>query len=115
MITRDQQRARHAYQCVGQVQNNREDYKIIVHDFGANIIRSGLVAAISFIERNKNTQVVELFFQHLATASIPNIPNNGSQLPNKIRDLELEQYILVTREILKILVWFKRATQAIFD
>ena len=51
-MLRDQTRARHAYASVGTVPpEHREDYKIAVNAFGAHVIRSGLCAAIAWLQR----------------------------------------------------------------
>lgn len=109
MMTRDQQRAQHAYQCVGKVEeNNRKDYKVQVNSFGANVLRSGLAAAVGFLERDK----ASLFLEHLAGANIPNLEGAGDKFPERVRELPLAEYMLATREALKMALWFRRAVQA---
>lgn len=116
-LTRDQQRACHAYDRVGKLHSDpdRKSYKVLVNSLGPNIIRSGLVAAIAFIQRDKSQSMQKQFALDLAEAFPPefDIPNSGlDDMAQCIRHLEPEQYMLVTRETLKLALWFKRALQA---
>ncbi|MBU52789.1 MAG: type III-B CRISPR module-associated protein Cmr5 [Deltaproteobacteria bacterium] len=112
-MTRDQLRAQHAHTCVESVDDkNWKDYKILVYGLGPNIMRSGLSATVSFIQRNKGSAAVKLLWEHLAGAGIPNIPEKPLEIPAAIRALDVDNYMLTTRELLKCSVWFKRAVQA---
>lgn len=114
MLTRDQVRAQHAYACVKAAKDDGclEDYKILVNSLGANVMRSGLAAAIAFLEREKRKEVT-LFLNHLAAAKIPGLDGTNAQtLPAKVRALQLQDYMLATRELLRVVLWFRRAVQA---
>ena len=114
MEMRDQQRARHAYSHVESVpEKDRKEYKIIVNDFGATVLRSGLSAAMAVIERNP-THAKKLFLEHLASSNIPKLGDDWEKLPERVRNLDLDDYMLATRETLKVVVWHKRAVQALF-
>lgn len=126
MLTRDQERARRAYEAIGGVpEGEREDYKIAVHALGAEILESGLAAAMSGLERRKEKG--DLLRGHLAAAGIPKLiqagtnepilsePVSATNLPDKIRALDTDAYILATRETLQIVLWLKRAVQAKFE
>lgn len=114
MISRDQERAKHAYKSVNEVPKNaQKDYKILVNGFGPHIVRSGLAATLAFIERDKSEKAVQLFLEHLATAKIPGIPNDPARLFETIREAPMEDYMLITREMLKTILWFKRAVQSL--
>lgn len=57
MPLRDQQRALHAYNAVATVQRQQQkDYEIAVNDLGANILRSGLCAAIASVQRRREVR-----------------------------------------------------------
>ena len=126
-LTRDQKRARHAYKVVSAITDPSEqkDYKIAVHAFGADILRSGLAAAMAGLERRKKKG--ERLRDDLAKAGIPGLvradgepvlredPPTGANLPAKVRALPLDDYILATRETLQIVVWLRRAVQAKFE
>jgi CRISPR-associated protein Cmr5 len=117
MITRDQRRAQHAYKSFASLQTKeqRDNYKVLVNGLGANILRSGLAATIAFFEREnaRSRTEAELLLEHLAKANIPGLEGTtATTLPDKVRKLELEQYILATREMLRVALWFRRAVQA---
>jgi CRISPR-associated protein Cmr5 len=116
-LTRDQQRARHAYQCVERVpEAERADYGTRVSSLGGTVLRNGLAAALAFLEREKEKKAVERLLGDLATAGIPGLPTmKGLELPGKVRNLELRGYMLATREVLQLVVWFQRAVQATFE
>jgi CRISPR-associated protein Cmr5 len=92
----------------------RSDYKISVNDLGTNIMRSGLAAAIAFLQRRKDNAAKQ-FIDDLGEAGIPGlVDTNRDTLPERVRSLELEAYMLATHETLKVAQWFKRAVQATF-
>ena len=114
-LLRDQERARHAYAVVGSVvEEYREDYKIAVHALSAEILQSGLAAAMSGLERRE--KIGPILLGHLASAQLPGIVETtaGRALPDQIRALDTDRYILATRETLQVAVWLKRAVQAKF-
>jgi len=115
-MTRDQKRAQHAYERVRLVAENlRSDYKIAVNNLAANIMRSGLAAAVAFLQR-RNDEAANRLIGDLATAGIPGLENTDRvTFPDHVRGLELEPYMLATRETLKVAQWFKRAVQATFQ
>jgi len=115
-MTRDQIRAQHAYACVGRVaEADRADYRVSVNYLGTNIMRSGLAAAVAFLQRRKDAAAKQLI-RDLASASIPGlVDTSGETFPERVRDLDLEVYMLATRETLKVAQWFKRAVQATFQ
>jgi CRISPR-associated protein Cmr5 len=118
-MTRDQKRALHAYKCVREVAatDNKglcKDYKILVNDLGSRTLRSGLAATMAFIERDKSSEAVKTFCRHIGGAEIPGLTAMDHKLFDQIRALELDDYMLVTRELLKVVTWFKRAVQAEF-
>lgn len=117
MLTREQERAQHAYRCVREVVEDKDvsfdDYRTLINGLGANIMRSGLAATVAFVQRYRNEKVVGLFWKHLAGAKIHYLEGVSSKdLAEKIYELELNQYMHVTREMLKQALWFRRATQA---
>ncbi|AGC49204.1 CRISPR-associated Cmr5 family protein [Myxococcus stipitatus DSM 14675] len=127
--TREQLRAIHAYQCVRAVpQGIRADYKPRVHGLGASVLRDGLAAALTFLEREKKadeqapleTNAAKWLLRDLAksleNAPIPELKKRLATmpLPDAVRELKLEEYMLATRETLRLVVWFRRAVQATF-
>ncbi len=112
-LLRDQQRALHAYDVVSSVpQNKRKNYKIAVNELGANILRSGLCAAIASVQRLGDNDLLD----HLASANIPGLEGTTEQnLAESVRRLDADSYMIATRELLQVASWLKRAVQATFD
>lgn len=110
MQTRDQQRALYAYECIQKVGKDKlNDYKVHVNSFGANLLKSGLSAALSFLERDGASD----FLGHLKNAGIPGIDTNKNEsIGAQVRKLETEPYMLASREARKIAIWFRRAVQS---
>ena len=76
-------------------------------------MRSGLAATVAFVQRYRNAGIIRLLWKHLAGAKIHYLEGVSSEnLAEKIYQLELNQYMHVTREMLKQALWFRRATQA---
>lgn len=114
-LVRDQQRALHAYNCVDKVpKDQQDDYETAVNDLGANILRSGLCAALAAVQRLGKRG--ELLLEHLAAANVPGLENaRADDLAERVRKLEADAYMIATREMLQVSMWLKRAAQASFD
>lgn len=121
--TREQQRALDAYERVRKVADPalRADYKPRVNGLGAAVLRDGLAAALAFLEREvgSNTAAQRLLKDLewcLERARLPGLSARDLKegLPGAVRALELDAYMLATRESLRLLVWFRRAVQATF-
>jgi CRISPR-associated protein Cmr5 len=115
--TRDQERAQHAYRMVEKFRNTHREhfkkYKSLVNGFGAGVMRSGLVAALAFLARNEDNEEVKAFAAHLGEARIPGLQGRTLiKLLGAARELPLNDYMLATREILRMSIWFRRAVQA---
>lgn len=115
-VLRDQRRALHAYDKVHDVpQNDRKSYKIAVNDLGANIMRHGLAGAMAAMER-RGDEGAQLLLDHLGNADIPGLQGTSREtLPDRVRRLGIDDYILATRETLLVALWLKRAVQATFE
>lgn len=113
-LTRDQERAEHAYTRVKTVgEAALADYKIAVNGLGPNVIRSGLAGALAFLQRSRS-DAAEDFGRDLALGLPTELEMGQSleQLALKVFAADVATYMLVTRECLKLAVWFKRAVQA---
>jgi CRISPR-associated protein Cmr5 len=116
-MLRDQQRALHAYDAVSGVpsdKQSRDNYKIAVNDLGANILRSGLCAAIASVQRLGNRG--DVLLGHLASAGVPGLEDaTARNLAQRVRGLDADSYMIATRELLQVATWLKRAVQASFE
>ncbi|HXF54793.1 MAG TPA: type III-B CRISPR module-associated protein Cmr5 [Hyphomicrobiaceae bacterium] len=116
-VLRDQRRALHAYEAVARVPQHKhaqDDYRIAVNDLGANILRSGLCAALAAVQRLGDRG--RPLLAHLASANIPGLEDTDAEnLARRVRELDSEAYMIATRETLRVAVWLKRAVQATFQ
>lgn len=123
-LRRDQLRAQHAYKQVRIARDKLKDdwahYKVAVDMLGPTVLQNGLVAAFAFLERDAAKESMSgrggarrQLLEDLANASIPGFDGSGKDLPARVRDMNTDDYILATREVLQVAHWFKRATQAL--
>ncbi len=132
MPTKDQLRASYAYEKVGalwraysdadvsdrkKAKRNCEDYETAVKALGANILRSGLSAALADLMRRKDG--AKELRKHLADSQISQIPGlenvTERDLFSRVNALYVGTYMLATRETLQVVMWLKRACDALFD
>ena len=117
-VLRDQLRARHAYASVASVPpRQRDDYRIAVNSFGAHVIRTGLCAAIAWLQRD-DREASGLFLQHLDAAEIRGLAKldggtKAASFAGKVHAAEAANYMIATRDTLALVVWFRRAVQAL--
>lgn len=114
-LLRDQQRACLAYTKVAEVHAElRKDYRIVVQDFGTNLRRLGLAAALSMLE-SKGNSGAQLLLEHLAKASVTGLGDQSGSLARHAREIDdLAAYMLASRELMRLASWFNRAVQATF-
>lgn len=116
--TRQQTRALHAYERVASVPpGDRADYATQVHTLGSAVLRNGLAASLAFLERDGQSgkKAAGRLLGDLSGAELPGLSRvKGADLPDAVRRLETSDYMLATRELLQVLVWFRRAVQATF-
>lgn len=110
---RDQRWALHAYSVVGPLDKAvRDDYEIVVNDLCTDILRNGLSVAIVGLKRQPRERG-EIMLQHLASAGITGLQKiTTREFPAKVCQLDLDTYMIATREILQLAAWLKRACQA---
>ncbi len=121
--TRDQERARFAYQRVGAVvkENWAREYRTQLYSLGANILRSGLSVAVGFVQRSARTknqnqsEAAECLLEHLIGAGLPGLSGhkNGDAFGDAVRGLDLDGYMLASREALAVVTWLERAAQVL--
>ena len=117
-VLRDQLRARHAYSSVASVPHRQqEDYRIAVNSFGSHVIRTGLCAAIAWLQRD-GRDASDLFLKHLDAAGIRGLatPSGGAKAASfvdKVHAADAQNYMVATRDTLALVVWFRRAVQAL--
>lgn len=119
-LTREQLRARHALTVWAKTAGKealRENYRTLVHGFGAQVLRSGLLAAVAFARRYVDADASKLlleglFARHVMTvAKVRDAQADG--LIEAIAALDATDYMLATREVLAAVIWFRRAAQGV--
>lgn len=112
--TRDQARAAHAYQVVGSLdKDDIKNFKIVVNSFGATVLKGGLCAAIAWAQRYHDSQASGRLMAALGDAGIAGVGQlKAGELPQRIRELPADSYMLATRDALAAIVWLRRAVQA---
>jgi CRISPR-associated protein Cmr5 len=116
---KDLERARHAFACAEGVRaeerKTRDEYKSRAQALGPNIVRSGLAAAVTFLDRErKDRSAAALLLTHLSQAKLPGLEGSTAVdgFAKGVRNLEVDHYILATREALALCLWLRRAVQA---
>ena len=122
LVMKDQERARRAYKLVeGVSEKDRDNYRIAMNGLGANIIRLGLSAALAELQRRGDrggNQVLDHLAIVLNEAGLPGLEDkqkgklDRNNLVSRINGLEAPEYMLVTRELMAQIAWFRRAVQA---
>jgi hypothetical protein len=74
------------------------------------ILRCGLVGAVAWLHRQDKAG--ELIRRQLGDAGVPGLKVGADQLLPRVCGLGLPQYMVATREVLKVASWLKRAAQA---
>lgn len=101
--TVDQQRAFYAYSCEGRAAYAKE-----VRDLPALMLRSGLCAAIAEIERRKRPDLLADLERWARVRSLI----GAGDLASEARTCTRDRYISLSRELLALAVWMKRAAGA---
>jgi CRISPR-associated protein Cmr5 len=118
---RDHRRARQAYQRVATIATEKRNdvkalsvkaYKSAVDSFGANVIRSGLGAAVAWLQR-RGTPEAGAFLEDLASADLRGIGivQRADDFAAAVRRASNADYMLATRDAIAVVSWFRRALQ----
>ena len=114
-MTRDQQRALAAYETLDAVvaADNLKNFASLVNGLGGQIIRTGLAASLAFAARYRDDAAATALFDHLRKAKIPGVEGkNRLELITSVSKLDVRAYMHATRELLRVILWLKRAIQA---
>jgi CRISPR-associated protein Cmr5 len=113
---RQQEWALAAYRSADRVAaEQRDDYRIAVNDLCANVLRGGLAAAVAALERARD-RAGGLVLEDLAAAGVTGLAGAGAdELPARVRGLDVDGYMIATREVLQFGAWLRRAVQATFE
>ena len=124
MLTRDQQYAISAHDCVFKIskdyensEQNRRKYGSTAHKLPILIHTAGLAQALTFIETRGSSKKGEInpykdFLRDLEQTIGKDEPKS---LCERAREVDLAEYMLLTQQVLHALVWYKRFAQSILD
>lgn len=108
MQTRDQKYAADAYKNVEKiVESERKSYGSMAHQLPILIRRAGLAQALSFVDSRDNPAQKRLLDDLAATIE------SNKHLIDRAREAQLSEYILLTRQVLDALLWYKRFAESI--
>lgn len=123
MRTKDQERATLAHSLVSSLAGTepnrlRKGYGALCLRTPALIQSSGLCQAISFYEaKAKGKDAAEsehaLYLKHLGKMVFPTNNDEFKMLPRKARELDLQDYLQLSREALQCALWMKRYAEAV--
>lgn len=117
-MTLEQQRAALAFQHVSEVPRDdekvRDLYGSMAQKLPVLIRTAGLCQALHFVRSRNNKPILGTLLDHLAAqlqrvdASI----TDGSKLCERVRTVDLTQYLWLTREALASAEWYSRLSQS---
>lgn len=107
-LTRDQKYAIAAFNKVSAISKEKRDsYGSTAHQLPILIRTSGLAQALAFVEGKKQTGCMQLLEDLRSTIGIE------QSLAEHAREVELTEYMLLTRLTLDALLWYKRFAQSV--
>lgn len=114
MQTLQQRMATKAYQQVSNLPADYvQKYGTMAHKLPILIHTAGLAQALAFVQaRDEPTQ--HKLLDHIADAIEFDGIQTGSQLAERSRTAQLEEYMLLTRRVLAALLWYKRFVESLY-
>ncbi|SRR6266487_5187125 len=115
MQTRDQIYAADAYKRVSKVKKEGKEYYgsygSMAHKLPLLIRTAGLAQALSFVEsKGKKTGAYEQLLKDIAETI-----GKKDVLQDRARNADLSEYILLTKQVMDALLWYKRFAQSVLD
>ncbi len=115
-LTLEQQRISAAYQLVEKVPKDQKgEWKTMALGFGAEVQRCGLLQTLIFLKRRDKLaeQLSEAIRTHVVARKLIEANRATEPLISLLTAMDADRYMLVTREVLALSLWIKRATQAL--
>src|SRR6266700_4147490 len=113
MQTRDQKYAFSAFERVSIISKKEkqfyETYGAMAHNLPILIRKAGLAQALSFVEAKAKDKAA---YSSLLTDLKATVRRNEN-LATLARSVELEDYMLLTKQVMDALLWYKRFAQSI--
>lgn len=123
MLTRDQQYAISAHECVKAIadkyekeEKSKRKYGSTAHKLPILIRTAGLAQALTFIEtRGSSKAKINPYKDFLRDLEQTVGKDEQRTLCDRARQEELDEYMLLTQQVLHALLWYKRFAQSILD
>jgi CRISPR-associated protein Cmr5 len=115
MLTRDQKYAATVYDQVCKIKSERQEkqeykkYGAMAHKLPILIYTAGLVQALEFV----NARCEAIHKELLSDLAMTVGQDDAQALLDYVRGADLSNYMLLTRQILAALLWYKRFAQSI--
>lgn len=116
-MTLEQQRAALAYRHVQEVPRDdekmRDLYGSMAQKLPVLIRTAGLCQAVHFV-RSRKKEILNTLLDHVAGQlhRVDEEITNGAKLCERVRNVELSQYLWLTREALASAEWYSRLSQS---
>lgn len=116
MHTNSQKFAQKAYADVTQISDNydaayHKKYATMAHRLPILIHTAGLTQALAFVEAKSQTiEAWQQYFNHVATALGR---SDGKALFLESQTAALDKYILLTKQVNDVVVWYKRFAESV--
>lgn len=123
LLNREQNRATHAlwlWDKACAAPWPEANYRTLVNGFGAQVLRSGLLAAVAFARRYVDQNAADHMLKGLCSARVMSVRRlqgeDSEGIPPKgllaaLAGLDATAYMLATREVLATVLWLRRAVQ----
>lgn len=120
MLTRDQEYAVSAHRHVQKIHDKNEKaeakkYGVMAHKLPILIHTAGLAQALAFVDARPSStnKIQKLLLDDLADTVLGK--EDRQELLQAARESELVEYILLTKQIMNALLWYKRFAQSILN
>lgn len=122
-MTREQKRAAQAFEDVTYIKNKTNDempkrYATVVYQLIILIRTAGLIQALEFIENLSHSgkqSAGSLLLDSLGKqmGRFDDKIKDGHTLREYVRNAELGEYLILSREVMAAMVWYKRFVQSV--
>lgn len=114
----DQERMKRAYRAIEQTTGSqREVWMRAAEGLGPEIQRAGLLQALAFLHRGPTKAIAPALCaairEHLVGRGHLSGTGHAQGFLVEVRDLGRTDYMRITREVLALSIWFKRAAQVL--
>ena len=121
MKSLEQERMKKAYDFVEDIKNNHKDikkeYLSLVRKLPAMIVHNGLITTFVFLKskegkENKDTAHKELLNHLILYLESSGVDiNSYESFKERMGDIELEEYLFITQDVLAFATWLKRIAE----